>query len=73
MVFKFGPLIKAVFPNREKRKLRVARAKERAATRQHIRRATSVIKEVVKEPDELPLGEDMPAVKELLNNGTQSP
>lgn len=73
MGFKFGPLIKAVFPNKEKRKLRVTRAQEREATRQHIRRASSVIKEVVKEPEELPLGEDMPAIKKLLDNGTQSP
>jgi hypothetical protein len=73
MGFSFGPIIRAVFPNKEKRKPRVTRAQEREVTRQHIRRAASVIKRAVKEPDELPVRENVPAIRDLFDNGAQSP
>lgn len=38
----------------------------REAKREHVRRVAKVIKKVVKEPDELPPGDDVPAVKKVL-------
>jgi hypothetical protein len=73
MVFSFGPLIKAVFPKGKREKLRVKKGQERAYSREYIWQAARVIKQAVKEPDELPAKENVPAIRELFENGAQSP
>ncbi len=71
MGLRIETLIKAMFHKEEKERQWIEGVQEqdryaREAKREHIRRVAKVIKKVVKEPDELPPGDDVPAVKKVL-------
>ena len=68
MGFSFGSIVRAVFPKKKEGELLTEKVQGRAETREHIKRTTRVIKQAVKEPDDLPLGDDVPAVRDVLNN-----
>ena len=70
MGFVLGPIARALFPRKKRGKQWVKKGQERADTRKHIKRTTRIIKKTVKEPDELPVGERVPAVREFLKSGT---
>lgn len=68
MGFSFGSIVRAVFPKKKEGESFTEKVKGRAETREHIKRTTQIIKQAVKEPDDLPPGDDVPAVREVLNN-----
>ena len=73
MGFVLEPLIEALFPKKKKEKLRVKKSQGRADSRKYIKRATLIIKKAVKEPDELPIRENVPAIRDLFENGIETP
>jgi hypothetical protein len=68
-----GPLIEAFFPKKKKEKLRAKKSQGIPDSRKYIKRATRIIKRVVKEPDELHTRENVPAIRELFENGIETP
>ena len=69
----FGPFIEAFFPKKKKEKLQVKKRQGIPDSRKYIKRATRIIKRVVKEPKELPISENVPAIRELFENGIETP
>jgi hypothetical protein len=71
MGFSFGSIVRAVFPKKKEGESFTEKVQGRPDpdTRKHIKRTTRAIKRAVKEPDDLPPGDDVPAVREVLNNG----
>jgi hypothetical protein len=73
MGLDLGPLIEAFFPKKKKEKLRVKKSQERPDSRKYIKQATRTIKRAVKEPEELPTRENVPAIREFFENGIETP
>jgi hypothetical protein len=70
MWLKLGTLIKTTFYKKEERGKRIERVQEQdkhagEVQREHIHRVAKVIKKVVKEPDELPPWDGVPAIKKV--------
>jgi hypothetical protein len=73
MVFNFGLLLRGKFSRKEMEKPHVKKGKEEEHSRKYIKHASRTIKRVIREPDELPVRENVPAIKELFENGIESP
>ena len=69
MGYNLGLLLRG--ENMKKPKAEKRRGEE--DSREHIRRTLLTIKRVIKEPDELPKHENVPAIKELFENGIETP
>ncbi|MBU2560082.1 hypothetical protein KKA03_04215 [archaeon] len=67
MGFGFESVVRAVFPKKKERVRLSEKVQEGTDVQEHIKRATRIIKETIKEPDELPQEGNIPAIREFLD------
>lgn len=73
MGLNFGQLVRAAFSKKKTGNFQGRKGQDEAHSREYVRRAARAIKQAVKEPDELPIRENVPAIRELFENGAQPP
>lgn len=68
MGFSFGSIVTAVFPKKKEGESLTEKVRGRAETREHIKWTTRIIKQAIREPNELPSEDNVPAIAEFLKN-----